>query len=95
MSVKKAKQKAALIVVAAVVAFFVIPALYVILHNFIYAAVAILSFVGCIALTIWGIYDEVWRKIYARDKMIEDLYARCNSDKQRWFTKFYIEYFKL
>jgi hypothetical protein len=95
MSVKKAKKKTALIIAGTVLAFFVIPTLLVIYHNFVYAFVAITCSIACVAITIWGTWDELWPEIQARDKMIEDLYARCHTEKQLWYTKFYIDYFGL
>jgi len=91
----KAKQKAALIIAGAFAALIAAPVLLVLLRDFIYITIVATTIATCIALTVWGIWDQVWNEIHARDKMIEDLYARCNSEKQRWFTKFYIEYFKL
>ena len=95
MSAKKAKQKAALIIAGAFAALIAAPVLLVLLRDFIYITIVVTTIVACIAITVWGIWDQVWNEINARDKMIEDLYARCNSEKQRWYTKFYIEYFKL
>ena len=95
MSLQKAKQKSALIVVATLFAFFAVPTLLVLLHDFILAIVAITSFITCVGLLVWGTWEIVFEEIHARDKMIEDLYARCNSEKQRWYTSFYIDYFGL
>jgi len=95
MSATKAKQKAALIIAGTFAVFIAAPVLLVLLRDFIYITIVVTTIVACIAITVWGIWDQVWNEINARDKMIEDLYARCNSEKQRWYTKFYIEYFKL
>ena len=95
MSLKKAKKKTITIIVSTIFAFFAIPTLLIVFRDFIYITVIILSFVTCTGLLVWGLYETIFEEIHARDKMIEDLYARCNSEKQRWFTKFYIDYFGL
>ena len=95
MPLQKAKKKTTLIIVATFFAFFAVPTLLVLLHNFISAIVAITSFLACIGLVVWGTWETIFEEIHARDKMIEDLYARCNSEKQRWYTSFYIDYFGL
>jgi len=91
----KAKQKAALIIAGSFAALIAAPVLLVLLRDFIYITIIVITMVACIVVTIWGTWEDIYNEIQARDKMIEDLYARCNSEKQRWFTKFYIEYFEL
>jgi hypothetical protein len=91
----KAKHKAALIVAGVFTALIAAPVLLVLLRDYIYITVILTTFITCLVVTTWGIWEYIYNEIHARDKMIEDLYARCNSEKQRWFTKFYIEYFKL
>jgi hypothetical protein len=95
MSAKKAKQKATLIVAGAFAALIAVPVLLVLFREYIYITIIIATFTTCLVGTVWGIWEDVYNEIQARDKMIEDLYARCNSEKQRWFTKFYIDYFGL
>ena len=95
MSVRKAKQKAALIITGTIAAFIAFPVLLVLLRDYIYITVIATTFTTCLVVTVWGIWEDIYNEIQAREKMIEDLYARCNSEKQRWFTKFYIEYFGL
>jgi hypothetical protein len=95
MTPEQAKKKTALIILGSIFASLAVLALIILLRDFILAAIFISSVIACVAMTVWGIWDEYWQQMYAREKMIEDLYARCNSEKQRWFTKFYIEYFKL
>lgn len=95
MSVQKAKQKAALIVAGSFAALIAVPVLLVLFRDYIYIAIVIATFTTCLVVTVWGIWENIYNEIQAREKMIEDLYAHCNSEKQRWFTKFYIEYFKL
>lgn len=91
----KAKQKAALVIAGTFAAVITVPVLLVLLRDFIYITVIITTFTTCLVVTVWGMWEYIYNEIQARDKMIEDLYARCNSEKQRWYTKFYIEYFKL
>lgn len=95
MSLEKAKKKTTLITVATLFAFFAVPTLLVLLHDFIFAIISITSFIACVGLVVWGIWETVFEEIHARDRMIEDLYARCHSEKQRWYTEFYIDYFGL
>ena len=95
MSAQKAKQKAALIVAGAFAALITVPVLLVLFRDYIYITVIATTFTTCVVVTVWGIWEDIYNEIQAREKMIEDLYARCNSEKQRWFTKFYIEYFDL
>ena len=95
MSAQKAKQKAALIVAGAFAALIAVPTLLVLFRDYIYITVIITTFTTCLVVTVWGIWEDIYNEIQARNDMIEDLYARCNSEKQRWFTKFYIEYFDL
>jgi hypothetical protein len=95
MSVQKAKQKAALVIAGSFVAVIAVPVLLVLFRDYIYITVIATTFTACLVATVWGIWEDIYNEIQAREKMIEDLYARCNSEKQRWFTKFYIEYFDL
>lgn len=95
MSREKAKKKTITIIVATLFAFFAVPALLIVFRDFIYITVIILSFICCISLVVWGSYEIIIEELHARDRMIEDLYARCNSEKQRWYTSFYIDYFEL
>ena len=95
MSAQKAKQKAALIVAGSFAALIAVPVLLVLFRDYIYITVIITTFTTCLVVTVWGIWEDIYNEIQARNDMIEDLYARCNSEKQRWFTKFYIEYFDL
>ena len=95
MTPEQAKKKTALIILGSILASLAVLALIILLRDFILVTIFFLSVISCISLTCWGMWDEYWPQMYAREKMIEDLYARCNSEKQRWFTKFYIEYFKL
>lgn len=95
MTPEQAKKKTALIILGSILASLAVLALIILLRDFILVTIFFLSAIACVAMTVWGIWDECWQQMYAREKMIDDLYARCNSEKQRWFTKFYIEYFKL
>ena len=95
MTPEQAKKKTALIILGSILASLAVLALIILLRDFILVTIFFLSVISCVAMTVWGMWDEYWQQMYAREKMIEDLYARCNSEKQRWFTKFYIEYFKL
>ncbi len=95
MSSKKAKQKAALVVAGTFALIILVPVILVVLRDYLYAAIFIVCSIISIAIAVWGIWDQIWQEIYARDKMIEDLYARCHSEDHIRFTKFYIEYFKL
>ena len=95
MTPEQAKKKTALIILGSILASLAVLALIILLRDFILVTIFFLSVIACVAMTVWGIWDEYWQQMYAREKMIDDLYARCNSEKQRWFTKFYIEYFKL
>jgi hypothetical protein len=95
MSVQKVKQRAALIVAGTFATLIAVPVLLVLFRDYIHITVIITTFIACLVVTVWGMWEDLYNEMQARDKMIEDLYARCNSEKQRWFTKFYIEYFKL
>ena len=95
MTPEQAKKKTALIILGSIFASLAVLALIILLRDFILVTIFFLSVIACVAMTVWGMWDEYWQQMYAREKMIDDLYARCNSEKQRWFTKFYIEYFKL
>jgi hypothetical protein len=95
MSVRKAKQKAALVIAGTFAALIAVPVLLVLFSDYVYITITVATFTTCLVVTVWGIWEDLYNEIQARDKMIEDLYARCNSEKQRWFTKFYIEYFDL
>jgi hypothetical protein len=95
MSSEKAKQKAALVVAGAFALLIFVPVLLVVLRDYLYAAIFIACSIISISIAVWGMWDQIWQEIHARDKMIEDLYARCHSEDHRRFTKFYIEYFKL
>ncbi len=95
MSVQKVKQRAALIIAVTFAALIAVPVLLVLFRDYIHITVIITTFIACLVVTVWGMWEDLYNEMQARDKMIEDLYARCNSEKQKWFTKFYIEYFKL
>lgn len=95
MTPQQAKKKTALLIIGYLFAMFALVALVILLRDFIYAAIFISSVTACIAITGWGIWNELWPEIYARQKMIDDLYAMAHTAEQKKWTKFFIDYFKL
>ena len=67
----------------------------ILLRDFILFAIFITTAIASIGLTAWGLWDELWPEIHARDKMINDLYEHANSEEHKKWIKFFIEYFKL
>jgi len=95
MSQEQAKKKTALPIIGYFFAMFAFVALFILLHEFLYAAIFFISVISCFALTCWGLWDELWQETYARQKMIDDLYAMAHTAEHKKWTKFFIEYFKL
>jgi hypothetical protein len=95
MTPEQAKKKTALIIIGSFFGSFAVLALIILLRDFIYAAIFISSVTACIVLTGWGIWAEYWPQLYARQKMIDDLYSLAHTPEQKKWTKFFIEYFKL
>jgi len=95
MTAEQAKKKTALIILGSIFASLAVLALIILLRDYIVAALLIASIVTCISLTCWGIWDEYWPLVYARQKKIDDLYALAKTDEQKKWTKFFIDYFKI
>ena len=95
MTPEQAKKKTALIILGSIFASLAVLALIILLWDFIPAAIFISSAIACVSLTVWGMWDEYWPRMYARQKMIDNLYYFAKTDEQKRWTKFFIEYFKL
>jgi hypothetical protein len=95
MTPDKAKKKTALIIIGSFFGSLALLALIILLRDFIYAAIFISSVIACIGIAGWGMWKEFWPEVYARQKMIDDLYSLAHSPEQKKWTKFFIEYFKL
>ena len=95
MTPEQAKKKTALIIFGSIFASLAVLALIILLRDFILVTIFISSVIACITLTCWGMWDEYWPQIYARQKMIDELYYLAKTPEQKKWTKFFIEYFKL
>lgn len=95
MSIERSKKKTALIILGCFIGLILFFTLLILIRDFIPIIVVAITFSTVIGLTAWGLWDELWPEIHARDKMIAELYELAVTEEQKKWTKFFIEYFDL
>ena len=77
------KKKTALIILAFFVGLILFFTLLIAIRDFIPIIVFTITTLATIGLTAWGLWDELWPEVYARDKMIQELYDLAVSEEQK------------
>jgi len=70
-----------------------VPAFLIYFYDYLNVIVIIVSFTVCFVLTVWNLYHIIYEEISARQKLLDDLYARCHTEMHKKQMKFFIDYF--
>jgi hypothetical protein len=75
--------KTLLIILGIILSVFAVPAILIIFHDYIYAFIAIISFVACLWLFGYYSYQEIYPEIMRKHLEEEQVIARFNGDKDK------------
>lgn len=62
---------------------FLVPALLIILHQYLYAIVSVGSFIACMFIFCYGLYTEFIGEITKAYNLEQEMFHRFNGDKQK------------
>ena len=79
----KPTTKTALIIVGSMAMVFVVPGVIVLLHDYLYAIIAISSFLACIAITGYCGYQELLPVIRQQEIEEQQVFHRFHGDKDK------------
>ena len=75
--------KSLLIILGIILSVFAVPAILIIFHDYIYAFIAITSFVACIVLFGYYSYEELLPILQREQLEEEEVFLRFNGDKDK------------
>ena len=84
--------KSLLIILGIILSVFAVPAILIIFHDYIYAFIAITSFIACVWLFGYYSYQEIYPEILRKHLEEEQVIARFNGDPEK--IRFYRAYKK-
>jgi hypothetical protein len=81
-----------LIILGTILSVFAVPAILIIFHDYIYAFIAITSFIACVWLFGYYTYQEIYPEILRKHLEEEQVIAQFNGDPEK--IRFYRAYKK-